>query len=668
MGVSIRFIRFFLVAALILGGVQSVWAQKVLMLTTNVTAPNAENPDAILAYDHLQSEFESVVGASNLTRLSVLGNANAISQSTFTSTPSPYDIVIVAGTYRPIDNTNWTVIQNAVANRWANSIVFFVDGCCEAGNGGNAAKMVTALNAGAATSFTLGSGASGFASYPLNTNSPFSPSFTSLNPFVGGDITYINNVPASNALYLASGLPPASFPPAGPTPVNNVYGLLVPTAQSNAGKGACVFAVVDVSPFIDPGWTANRGKVAPSFINAATSVTGACGLPKVAKSFDKTDIYLGGIDNTATLTIQLSNGTPVAISGANLTDNLPVPLQVAAGAVTNTCTGGTFSATQGASTISFNGFGIPAGGCTVTVPVIWPNSDAGRQACVNTPVVTNTITPGVDFISPTGQVNTAATASLHCHAAQLNLAKIVVWPANVPPLDLSGSSFPVSVACTGSDNIVLPPINTSIVLDSATQGSVLVAPVISSGSCTVTETSRTTAPANYLWVENPLPSASTNMAAPPDVASVTLTNTLARANNDITISKTVSGGPTTGVSGVFNFTANCGADGTYSAAVVLNSASTGAIAITNVPQGASCTVSEDVARPAPPPSYAWSVALPPDVSLVTSGGGNVAAFVNTLTRTEPLVAAPVPTLGQWGLLLLSITMVGFAAVGLRRPT
>ena len=68
MGVSIRFIRFFLVTALILGGTQSVWAQKVLMLTTNVTAPNAENPDAILAYDHLQSEFESVVGASNLTR------------------------------------------------------------------------------------------------------------------------------------------------------------------------------------------------------------------------------------------------------------------------------------------------------------------------------------------------------------------------------------------------------------------------------------------------------------------------------------------------------------------------------------------------------------------------------------------------------------------------
>lgn len=666
MRTSIRFVGLILTAVLLWGGSQMAFAQKVLMLTTNIAAPNAERADAIGAFDNLQAEFAAVVGASNITRMSVLSNANAISQSTFTGGSGPYDIVLIASAYSLIDNSNWTVLQNAVANRWANSIVFFVDGCCEAINGGNAAKMVAALNGGAATSFALGGGSSGFASFPLNTNSPFASSFTGLNPFVGGDITYINNVPASNALYLATGTPPASFPPAGSTAVNSVYGLLVPTAQSNRGNGACVFAVVDASPFIGPGWVANQGKVGPAFINAATSENGACGLPKVAKSFDKADIYLGGTDNTATLTIQISNGTPVAISGVNLTDNLPAPLQIGSGAVSNTCTGGTLAAAQGSSAVSLTGFGIPSGGCSVTVPVVWPNTDAGRQACVNTPSVTNTITPGTDFVSPTGQVNTPATAPLTCHAGLLNLSKLVVWPANVPPVDLTGASFPVTVACTGTDGVVLPPINTSIVLSSATQGTVATTPVISSGSCTVTETSRSTAPANYIWVENPLPSATASLVAPPAAASVTLTNTLARANSDITVNKTVSGGPATGVSGVFKFTANCGADGTYQTAVTLSGASTGAIAITNVPQGASCTISEDAALPAAPAGYAWSADLPPAVTLVTSGSGNVAAFVNKLTSTAPPTPAPVPTLKEWGVTALSLVLVAMGAMQLRR--
>ncbi|WP_395026537.1 IPTL-CTERM sorting domain-containing protein [Comamonas odontotermitis] len=637
------------------------FAQKVLMLTTNETAT-----DATLANNNLQSEFQSVVGAANFTRMDVLSNANTISQATFTSAPGPYDIVIVASTYNPVDSTNWAVIQNAVANRWANSIVFFVDGCCEATNGNNAGRMVAALNGGALTNFSLGASLNAFASFPLNTNSPFAPSFAGLNPFVGGYITYINQVPASNALYLATGTSPVDFPAAGSTPVNNVYGLLIPTAQSNAGKGACVFSVVDISPFGEPAWTANRGKVAPAFVNAATSENGACGLPKVAKSFDKADIYLGGADNTATLTIQLSNGTPVAISGVNLTDNLPQPLQIATSAATHTCTGGTLTAAQGTSAVSLTGFGIPSGGCSVTVPVVWPNSDAGRQTCVNTPAVTNTITPGTDFVSPTGQVNTPASASLTCHAGMLNLSKLVVWPANVPPVDLTGTSFPVTVACTGTDGVVLPPINTSIVLSSATQGTVATTPVISSGSCTVTETSRSTAPANYIWVENPLPSATASLVAPPAAASATLTNTLARANSDITVNKTVSGGPATGVSGIFKFTANCGADGTFQTAVTLSGASTGAIAITNVPQGASCTISEDAALPAAPAGYAWSTDLPPAVTLVTSGSGNVAAFVNKLTSTAPSTPAPVPTLKEWGLMALSLVLVAMGVVQLRR--
>ncbi|GAB2712840.1 DUF5979 domain-containing protein [Comamonas sediminis] len=655
-----------LTAMALWGGSQQAFAQKVLLLTTNEVAS-----DAVQANNNLEAEFVGVVGAANLTRMTVLTNPNAISQATFTSSPGPYDIVVVATTYQPVDSTNWTILQSAVANRWANSIVFFVDGCCEATNGANAAKMVSALNAGAATSFSLGSGLSGFARFPLNTNSPYAPTFAGLNPFAGGDITYINNVPANNALYLAAGTPPASFPPAGSTPTNNVYGLLIPTVQSNSGNGACVFAVVDVSPFINaaPGytpWTENQGKVGPAFINAATSENGACGLPKVSKSFDKTDLYLGGSDNSTVLTISFSNGTPNPITNVNLTDNLPAPLVVGTGTVGSTCTANSLSASPGSNVVSNSAFTIPSGGCTITVPVVWPNTVAGRQACIDTPSVTNTITPGTDFVSPTGQVNTPATATLACHAAQLAIAKQVVWPANVTPVDLTGTSFPVSVVCTGTDGVAAPAISASITLNTATTGSVSVTPVISSGSCVVAEGTRPAAPANHLWVEDPAPSTTVTMAAPPATNTAQLVNTLARANTDITISKTVAGGPAAGVSGSFSFTANCGADGSFNTTVSLSGSNAGAIAITNVPQGASCTVSENAAMPPAPADYAWSTTLPAPVSLVTAATGNTASFVNTLVRTAPATPAAVPTLREWSLIALSLIFVLFSFNYLRR--
>ena len=433
------YFRLLMAAFLLCASAQQALAQKVLLLTTNVSGPNAEKVDAIAAYDNLQAEFASQLASpADLTRLSVLGDAGAISQATFTApSGAPYDIVIVAATYKPVQAGNWDVLQSAVANRWANSIVFFVDGCCEAENNQNAQHLVATLNTGAGAGFALGSPVAGFARFPLNTNSPFAPSFSGLNPFAGGDITYINNVPANNALYLATGTPPGSFPAPGTSPVNSVYGLLIPTSESNSGNGACVFAVVDVSPFIAvgasyPTWTENQGKVAPAFLKAATSETGACGLPKVGKSFDKTDLYLAGGDNQAVLTISLSNGTPNAINGVNLTDHLPAPMVVGAGSVSNTCTAGSLSAAVGANAVSNSGFTIPSGGCTITVPVQWPDTDAGRQACRSTPSVTNTITPGTDFVSPTGQVNTPATASLACHTPDVPVIK----PAEpVPALD-----------------------------------------------------------------------------------------------------------------------------------------------------------------------------------------------------------------------------------------
>jgi len=663
----LTFFRLLIAAFLLCLGAQHAFAQRVLLLTTNTAGVDPEPPEMVTVYNNVQNEFAAVVGASNITMRSILGDANSLSQASFSDASGPFDIVIVGSGYRAVHSSNWLTLQSAIANRWANTIVFFADGCCEAGNGGNASNMIATLNAGAAKNYATGPNRTGFGRFPLNTNSPFASSFTGLNPFAGGDITFINQVPANNALYLA----PGATPPTTPGLVDNVYGLLIPTSQSNNGRGACIFAMVDITSFFDaaPGympWSENRGKIGPAFINAATSENGACGLPKISKSFDKTDLYLGGSDNTAALTITLSNGTPTDISNVNLTDNLPAPLMVGTGTVGSTCTANSLSASPGSNVVSNSAFTIPSGGCTITVPVVWPNSVAGRQACIDTPSVTNTITPGTDFVSPTGQVNTPATATLACHAAQLVISKQVVWPANITPVDLTGTSFPVSVVCTGTDGVAAPAINASITLNTATTGSVSVTPVISSGSCVVAEGTRPAPPANHLWVEDPAPSVSVTMAAPPAANTAQLVNTLARANTDITISKSVAGGPAAGVTGSFSFTANCGADGSFTTAVTLSGSNAGAIAITNVPQGASCTVSEAPAMPAAPDGYAWSTSLPAPVSLVTAATGNTASFVNTLVRKAPAMPEAVPALDTVKLLLMAAAMAMLGMLVLRR--
>ena len=79
------FIRWLSGALLVIGMLtgQAAFAQKVLLLTTNIAGAGAEQADAITGYVVLESEFAGTVGAANITRMSVLGTANAISQATF---------------------------------------------------------------------------------------------------------------------------------------------------------------------------------------------------------------------------------------------------------------------------------------------------------------------------------------------------------------------------------------------------------------------------------------------------------------------------------------------------------------------------------------------------------------------------------------------------------
>lgn len=394
-----HFTRVFFVFLLWFATALAAQAQNVLLLTTTEVAV-----DAAAAQNNVEAEF-AAAGAT-VTRLNILETAGSVTPATFTAAPGPYDIVVLSSAYIPIAASNWTAVQTAIASRAANSFILFIDGCCEVP--ANATQMLATLNATGAFTATLGSPFNGYVNFPLNTSSTLAGSFAALNPLVGGYITYLNNVPVNNALYL----PPATpVPPPGP--LTTAYGVLVPKIESYAGAGACVFAVVDLSHFIGDAYDTNRGKVASSFIAAATAENGACGIPaSVTKSFGASSLVPGG---GTTLTIRLNNLVGIDVPGAQVSDMLPAPLVVAStGTVTSTCTGGTLSGnTPNSNSVGLSGTTIPVGGCTITVPVTWPDTAAGLSAC-NGSTITNTIRPPAQFSTQGGQVNTPATATMNC--------------------------------------------------------------------------------------------------------------------------------------------------------------------------------------------------------------------------------------------------------------
>ncbi len=152
--------------------------------------------------------------------------------------------------------------------------------------------------------------------------------------------------------------------------------------------------------------------------------------PSVSKTVAPASVKPG---QHATLTITLKNpalGSPVP--GVNLTDDLPQPLQLVS--ATHTCTGGTLTAAAGTGHIELKGATIPTAGCTITAEVLWPDTAAGVQACQSTPHVTNSITPPAQFSTAIGQMNTVATAPLHCDYVPPVTPEPPAAPAPVPTL------------------------------------------------------------------------------------------------------------------------------------------------------------------------------------------------------------------------------------------
>ena len=239
-----------------------------------VLADGSTRNSAVSYYNAAIAEFAAVVGASNVQSRNDLDTATLTSADLQRPGGGSYDIVVLVASFNGIGTSNWTLLRDAVRTRAARSFVLFSDHCslCSADNvdGGNGNGVVPLLNAAAGWGATIGMLRTAPLPAPLNTGSPLSSSFTGMNPMQTNDYRSMNGIPSNNALYLAPGAP---VPPAGTTRIDDVTAVLVSSAESYRGLGACVFAIADVNPLAIPG---NPGRVGPAFVNAVTSASGSC--------------------------------------------------------------------------------------------------------------------------------------------------------------------------------------------------------------------------------------------------------------------------------------------------------------------------------------------------------------------------------------------------------
>lgn len=164
--------------------------------------------------------------------------------------------------------------------------------------------------------------------------------------------------------------------------------------------------------------------------------------PGVTKSFGTNPIVAGG---SSLLTITLTNGNVIPITGTTFTDTYPAGVTNATTAST-TC-GGTATAVVNGGTVSLSGGTIPAGSsCTVTVTV--KASAAGSYA--------NGIAVGAVTSANAGSNTLAASATLTVNpsVASFDAVETAAGPHTDLFTKLSGVNFTVDILALDSSNLV----------------------------------------------------------------------------------------------------------------------------------------------------------------------------------------------------------------------
>jgi uncharacterized repeat protein (TIGR01451 family) len=255
--------------------------------------------------------------------------------------------------------------------------------------------------------------------------------------------------------------------------------------------------------------------------NAA--VLNVLGRPSIAKAFAPTTINANG---TSTLTFTITNGGPVALSGAAFTDTYPAGLVNATPlAVGGSCTGVTTTATPGGNTFNVTAGNLPAASsCTITVAVT-----AAAAGIYNNATATGVATTQTGAALPGSQSNTAT----------LNVAA-------TPTIAKAFGTSPIAQGGTSTLTFTVSNSNTSVALTNvrftdALAGMSVAAPVTFASSCGATNSPTLAAGATALDITIP-----TLAAAGSCTVSVVVTSSVSGSWPNTTSGATSTQTPTPG--------------------------------------------------------------------------------------------------------------------------
>jgi hypothetical protein len=274
-------------------------------------------------------------------------------------------------------------------------------------------------------------------------------SFAPTSIAVGGTSTLTISFANSNAFSLGGLSISDSFPPGleVDSPVvssNTCSGTFSPTAGANsislsggmlaANPGSCAISVkvkatTAGAKLNTTGQVSTNESGAGSTANATLNVFAP---PTIAKMFAPATIAL---NTTSTLTITITNpaSNPAGVSGIAVSDSFPAGLEVdAAPMATNTCTGGTFNPSVGATSISLTGGTIATAGGSCAISVKVKGTTAGAKS--NT---TGTVS------SSEGGTGLTASATLNVFA----------------PPTITKAFAPTSIALNGSSTLTITITN-----------------------------------------------------------------------------------------------------------------------------------------------------------------------------------------------------------------
>lgn len=245
----------------------------------------------------------------------------------------------------------------------------------------------------------------------------------------------------------------------------------------------------------------------------------------------------------------------------------------------------------------------------------------------------------------------------------LTVSKVVTGPAGAPAFS---GSIPFTLECTNP----AITLNGTIAV-TANQGNSTPITIQQDAVCNVTEGKLPDAPIGYQWTTT-----SYQQPGAPMVANGTQTATITNAmdktpdprilTGKLRVTKSVTGPANApAFSGSIAFSVDCVNPTASLGGTIPVVANQGVSPDIEVPGGATCTVTEKL--PAAPAGYKWDAPAYTQPGVIPENVTGTANITNNLIKSDDAGALqPVPTLGQWALMGLSMVLAMLGAGQLRR--